>query len=117
MVGGAVGGDGSPRLRNRVHGLEEKEGVAAFLPCSEATAEKTEGGDGEMVEFGGDDELGRFRRTGAQLRKATRTGSWSKGSSMSDDATHKREKRGIRRTLHWWRASPAVAENRGGSAG
>jgi hypothetical protein len=36
---------------------------------------------------------------------------------MSDGATHEREKRGRRRTLHRRRASPAAAENRGGDPG
>jgi hypothetical protein len=57
-----------------VHGLEEKEGAAAFLPCSEATTEKMDGGDGAMEEFGGDGELGRRSgRQGQELREATKT--------------------------------------------
>jgi hypothetical protein len=41
-----------------VHGLEEKEGASAFLPCSEATAKKLDDEDGAMAEFDGDDKLG-----------------------------------------------------------
>jgi hypothetical protein len=36
-----------------VHGLEGKEGSAAFLPCSEATAEKRDGRDVALAKFGG----------------------------------------------------------------
>jgi hypothetical protein len=39
-----AGGHGSPRRLNWVYGLEEKEGATVFLPYSEATAEKTDGG-------------------------------------------------------------------------
>jgi hypothetical protein len=41
-----------------------KKGVATFLPCREATAEKMDGGGGAMAEFVGDSELG--RRSGRQ---------------------------------------------------
>jgi hypothetical protein len=42
-----------------VHGLEGKEGATTFLPCSEATAEKMDGGDVVLAEFGGGGELER----------------------------------------------------------
>jgi hypothetical protein len=42
-----------------VHRLEGKEGAATFLPCSEATAEKMDGRDVALVEFGGGGKLGR----------------------------------------------------------
>jgi hypothetical protein len=50
-----------------VHGPEGKEGAAAFLPCSKATAEKMDGGDVALAEFGGGDELG--RHPGGQGRR------------------------------------------------
>jgi hypothetical protein len=59
MASGAAGGDGSPWPHNQVHGPEGKEGAAAFLPCCEATAEKMDGGDAALAEFGGSGELGR----------------------------------------------------------
>jgi hypothetical protein len=74
MAGEAAGGDCMPRQRIRVHGLEENEGAVAFLPCSEAKAEKMDGGDGAMVEFSDDDELGRRSgRQGHELQEVTKT--------------------------------------------
>jgi hypothetical protein len=70
MAGGAAGGGGSPWLRKRVHRLEEKGGTAAFLPCSKATAEKMNNGDGVVAEICGDDEL--VWRSGGQGRSSTR---------------------------------------------
>jgi hypothetical protein len=41
-----------------VHGLEGKEGATTFLPCSEVTTEKMDGGDIALAVFGGGGELG-----------------------------------------------------------
>jgi hypothetical protein len=70
MAGGAPGGHCVPWQCNRFHRLEEIEGAAAFLPCSGATTEKMDGGDGAMAEFGGNNEL--VRHSGGQERSSTR---------------------------------------------
>jgi hypothetical protein len=101
-----------------VHGLEEKEGAEAFFPCSEATAEKMDGGDGAMAEFGGDGELGRRSGgEGQELREATKMKTWCKGGSLSVRCTTREKMRGREGVPHWRRASPAAAENRGGGVG
>jgi hypothetical protein len=95
MAGEADGDHCMPRRHNRVHRLEEKEGAASFLPCSEATAEKMDGGDGAMAESGGDDELG--RRSGGhgqELWEATKTKTWCKGGSLSVRCITTEEMRG-----------------------
>lgn len=72
MVGEVAGDDGTPRRRNRVHGLKEKKGAVAFLPHIEATAEEMDGGNEATVEIVNSGELGRRSEEEEQGRSTAR---------------------------------------------
>jgi hypothetical protein len=117
MASGAAGGDGSPWPHNQVHGLEGKEGVAAFLPCSEATAEKMDGGDVALAEFGGGGELGRHSSGRSAAPQGDEDGVLVQRMFDERRAQHMKErKEGERRTLHQRRASTMAVRSRGGGA-